>query len=572
MVTRLTGTGVALLSGVLVMMSAPPAPAESAKVGFGEYAPSESYDEQHVSSFYLPMRDGIRLAVTLYRPAAGGEAAEGRFPAIFHHTIDRRTRDESVGGPGSSFASIPTLTRFGYVVAVVERRGNGASFGARRGYHDRNEAHDAYEIVQWLADQPWSTGSVGVYGCSNTGEAALHAATVMPPALKAVFSGCFSWHKYDGMLRGGIFAQWGTGPERTFEQAMQAQPVDGDEGRELLREAVTQQQQSTNLRELWASLPYRDSFSPVVQSAFWGEGAVASYQDQFLRSGVALYAVAGWQDELRAQNFIAFANMPEGRGRIVAGDWQHCRNPDFDLLAEAHRFFDEHLKGVDTGLSDQDPVQFYTVNAGWRSSPVWPLPDARDQVYHLSGGRLAVEEQGEPGRFQVRYDVECAPDPVQPSPFSQPCPPEHGLQFESEVLDRGTELTGHPVMDLWITADQPDVNLFAYLEDVAEDGSSRVVTEGRLRAMVRKTSEAPYEHLGLPYHRAFEEDAQPLVPGEPARMHFDLQPVSWYFPAGHRLRITLAGADYRERDRTPRDPAATITVLQRSTISLPVLP
>src|SRR5690606_1629981 len=111
---------------------------------------------------------------------------------------------------GHGISEFPNLAHHGYVVVQVARRGLGQSFGVRRGYHDRNEAQDAYEITQWLAEQPWSDGRVGVYGCSNSGDAALHVMSVRPPALKAVFAGCFSWHKYDAFRRGGIFAQWGT--------------------------------------------------------------------------------------------------------------------------------------------------------------------------------------------------------------------------------------------------------------------------------------------------------------------------------------------------------------------------
>jgi len=70
---------------------------------------------------------------------------------------------------------VPSLTEYGYVVVQVARRGNGQSFGVRRGYNDRTEDDDAYEMKEWLARQPWSNETVGIYGCSNTGDAAMHA-------------------------------------------------------------------------------------------------------------------------------------------------------------------------------------------------------------------------------------------------------------------------------------------------------------------------------------------------------------------------------------------------------------
>ena len=219
------------------------------------------------------------------------------------------------------------LARHGYVVVQVARRGFGQSFGERRGYHDRNEAQDAYEITQWLAAQPWSNGVVGVYGCSNSGDAAMHAMSMRPPALKAVFAGCFSWHKYDAFRRGGIFAQWGTGPTRTLEEDMKVRPVDGDEGKVLLRKAAEEHQRATSLFELWKGMPYRDSYSPLVASRFWQEGSAANYLDQIRRSGAALYIMGAWQMNCAIKALSPISTSPALR--IMLGPWLHCMNDDF---------------------------------------------------------------------------------------------------------------------------------------------------------------------------------------------------------------------------------------------------
>lgn len=284
----------------------PPAPGSS----FGHHRPAPQFAERITETFYLPMRDGTRLAVRLDRPAAGGVPAPGPFPVLWHHTLSIDSKPEDGAG---GFSAVPGLTAHGYVVAQVARRGNGQSFGVRRGYNDRVEAHDAYEVTEWLATQPWSTGKVGTYGCSNTGDAALHALTLRPPHLAAAFAGCFAWDKYDAWRVGGIAAQWGTGPSRTVEQDMQNQPVAGDEDRALLHQAALEHQGSPPLAELWRGMPFRDSFSPLVLSRFWSEGSAGSYGDQIRASGVPLYVVGGWRDELRGQGVAALLNVP-GRG------------------------------------------------------------------------------------------------------------------------------------------------------------------------------------------------------------------------------------------------------------------
>ena len=450
-----------------------------------------------------------------------------------------------------------------------------------RGYHDRNEAQDAYEIVEWLAAQPWSDGKVGVYGCSNTGDAAMHVMTMRPPHLKAVFAGCFSWHKYDAFRRGGIFAQWGTGPSRTIAQDMAIRSVDTDPEKRLLRQAAEQHQRATSLFELWKSMPYRDSWAPLMQSNFWAEGSAASYADQMRKSGAALYVAGGWRDELRDQGLIAHANIPGSR--VIIGDWLHCQNDGFALVEEAHRYFDYWLKGIDTGIERDAPIHYFTVNAApgseWRGSSSWPVAGMRPLRFDLGRNRslapMGHAAPASPSTLAINYDATCKG--VGEGPLAQPCHPgAGGLSYAGERLARDTEVTGNGVVDLWISADGPDANVFAYLEDVAPDGTVRMVTEGRLKASLRATAAAPWAMIaGVPWHRSYGEDAVALKPGEAVKLSFELMPTSYLFKAGHRIQLSIAGADYRERARDMAALARHVTVLadtqHRSSVVLPIV-
>ncbi|HEX5789012.1 MAG TPA: CocE/NonD family hydrolase [Woeseiaceae bacterium] len=584
--------GVRRIAGVVGILCGFCAHAAQVTEGFGDYAPPPRYDDFVTSSFYLELRDGVKVAVRVDRPAVDGEAATGRFPIIWQHalsiTVDRGAAGGGAAGGGApGFRDLWTLTRHGYVVVQVARRGSGQSFGTMRGYHDRNEAEDAWEITRWLARQSWSDGNVGIYGCSNTGDAAMHAATVRPPALKAVFAGCFSWHKYDPFRRGGIYAQWGTGPMRTIEQDLQQEPVDSDEEKRMLRQAAEEHQRAPSLLELWQSMPYRDSWSPLVASPFWQEGSSANYREQIRDSGVAVYVVGGWFDELRDQGFIAFGNLPGAR--IIVGPWKHCMNDDFSLLNEAHRFFDTHLKGLEDGAAGRPRVHYFRMNGTadgtWRAADEWPLTGTRSETLYLAAGRAlaatAARADTAPQDFRVRYDVECPPPgrgPAASGPFTQPCfVPGAGLSFSQPALVEDTEVTGHPVANLWVSADAADAHVFAYLEDVAPDGTITPVTEGRLKASLRATHEAPWAMPGnIPWHRAFAEDAAPLLPGEPVLLSFDLLPTSWVFRRGHRVQVTITGADPRERLRDESGLATRISVYadgeHPSSITLPVIP
>ena len=571
-----------VLSSTSGIAAGDPEPPKLSAFGvYAGYSPA-LYADQVKSSFYLPMRDGVRLAVDLYRPGAGGRPADGQFPVVWHHVLDRRS--VAVSASNAAYA-VPELTKFGYVVALVERRGLGASFGERRGYNDRIEAEDAYEVSEWLARQSWSSGKVGIVGCSNTGAAAMHAITVRPPHLMAAFAGCFAWDTYDWTLRGGIFAQWGTGVQRTVEDDLKSQPVDGDESKTLLSQAAQEHQKSTNLAAMWRGMPYRDDFSSLTASRFWSEGSIASYADQMRQSGVALYITGGWRDDLRKDGFVTFNNWTVGKRHIVIGPWLHCRNEGFDLFAEMHRFFDFYLKGIDNGFLSDAPIHYFTVNAPagkeWRTATSWPVPEAVPNAFHLADkARLANSASGGTTTFRVRSEVNCAPgfDPAwQKGPFAQPCPVDQaGVHFVSTALKNDTEVTGHPLADLWVSVDATDANLFVYLEDLAPDGSVTAITDGRQRASLRKVVTAPWEYMGLPWRRSDREDAQTLVPGTPVRVQMDLFPVSYLFKAGHRIRVSVTGADYRERDRESANPAPTITIHDSkqhpSTILLPVMP
>ncbi len=581
---------------IVALCMAAPAVAQDVTASFGHYTPAQKYNSSVTTNLYLPMRDGVRLAVSVTRPAIDGKPADGRFPVIWQHGLGALPAGVETGPIASEdpkavstrgriyIAIMPRLARDGYVVVNVSRRGLGQSFGRRRGYNDRSEAYDSYDVIDWLAAQPWSNGMVGIYGCSNTGDAAMHAVTAGNPHLKAAWAGCFSWEKYDGFLRGGIFANWGTGPERTVEQDMGNPPIQGDEAKILLRQAAEEHQGAYPLLKMWSEMPFRDSFTEATQSRFWYEGSVATYKPQINQSGTAIYIQAGWSDDLRGQNLVAFANLTNDR-KIILGPWIHCGSGDFDMLSEVRRFFDTYLKGADVGLKSDDPIHYFTMNAApgteWRSSRTWPVNGVKATPYYLSSaGELASKQtnRAKPVSFTVRYDVDC-PSPQLPLGTltgAIPCPVAHGgPRFASAPLTEDTEVTGDAVADMWIASTARDGNVFVYLEDVGPDGKVTQVTDARLKASLRKVSAPKYANYALPWHRSHAEDAQALAPGEPARLTFAFLPTSYIFKAGHRIRVSVAGADFRERDRTPVTPAPQVTLLNdakhASAIILPIV-
>ena len=244
-------------------------------------------------------------------------------------------------------------------------------------------------------------------------------------------------------------------------------PVQGDETKALLRQAAEEHQGATVLTQMWAAMPYRDDYAPGVGSRFWYEGSVASYLPQMNASGTAIYIQGGWRDDLRGQGLLTYANLKNDRHAVI-GPWGHCQNGDFDMVAEMHRFFDQHLKGIKTGILTQDPIHYFTVNAPagteWRSSKTWPVAGTRPAKFFLAGSSPAggeLQSQAPTGSgyqttFTVRYDVDCPTLARQPGGMltgAPPCPVEHGgPRFVTAPLESDTEVTGDAGIDLWMSS------------------------------------------------------------------------------------------------------------------------
>jgi putative CocE/NonD family hydrolase len=168
------------------------------------------------------------------------------------------------------------------------------------------------------------------------------------------------------------------------------------------------------------------------------------------------------------------------------------------------------------------------------------------------------------------------------------------LTYETEPLAEDTEVTGHPIVELWVTSNRRDADVFVYLCDVAPQGESIYVAEGQLRAGWHRLWEDDDRVDGvmdvkpeLPWHGYKEAQwvDEALDSVTPLRLRFEMVPVSWVFRQGHRIRIAVAGADYRNfelnprlaPDGTPENALPTTLTLHRtathpSHVELPVIP
>lgn len=535
-------------------------------------AVAQEYPEVVRQSLYVPVRDGTRLAVNIYRPATRDRVVEDRLPVIFTFTPYRARFRDAEGVVQETALSdqlaLRSLIRSGYVVAVADIRGKGASFGTRRGFQDRTEAQDGHDLVEWLADQPFSTGVVGMVGCSYLGGTAMHTASTAPPSLRAVFAGATDWDKYAFVRRGGITAQFNTRPDEPLSDDLASVPVDGDSDGTLLRQAVAEHADNTPMAALWYSMPYRDSVSPLTGNAFWDEVAIWRYADAIREAGIATYIWSNWQDEPTSQALIAAANLDS---RVLVGPGSHCvPPPGFDFVGEVTRYFDYHLKGLDNGFAREPRVTFWQDKGSGRGEYVRAetLPGAEADTLSLylaapesEGGapmlRARPADEGE-DVFMVDYDLPSGEYfAFWPAPLD-----EHGLVYDGEPVEFGYDLLGYPVAHLAVGADREDADVFVYLEEVDSGGDARVLSFGRLKISHREAAKAPWDNLGLPWHSGREADVEPLPKSETARLSVPMMPISRRVQPGSRLRVVVTGADPRQRNLADvrQDPPPRITV------------
>jgi len=603
---------VPLIIGGLLFSAASCHRPEQAASSFGKYARINDtlYTEWGRTSRYLEMSDGVKLACDIIRPAEDGRPVEKPLPCIWTHARYHRARleDGRVRSMVDRSDHLKVMLRHGYVVAAVNVRGGGASFGRYEGVFSPRETRDAYEITEWLAAQPWCDGNIGMYGASYLGITQFKAASLAPPHLKAIFPSMAAFDLFTLMRGGGIYREgflnlWGDLTHK-LDNEIPPVPVDDDPEGILAAQAVARHHDNWDVLEQSAKAVFRDGkvwteeFEPANPSAFI---------DEVNASGVAVYIWAGIYDIWARDAFQWFANLT-GPKKLTIGTWPHnvwteAANQEHArlLTGELLRWYDYWLKGIDNGIMDEAPLHYGVLEGpddwSWHAADTWPLPRAEAAPFYFGEGPVGSIASANDGFLSRKapktggaYDA-AAVDFTATSgtqtrwanaagvPMEYPdmaAMDKKGLTYTTEPLAADMTVTGHPLVRLFVTSDQPDGDFYVFLEEVDTEGVSHYVTEGRLRASRRALGEAPYDNLGLPYFPISKDNQLMLTPGEPVELFFDLHPVSNLFDAGHRIRVTVTGADAGNSEIYLKDRRPTVKVFRgpgaASRILLPVIP
>jgi uncharacterized protein len=573
-------------------------------VAAAEPGNSGSFKRWTRSSQYIPVRDGIRIAIDIYRPAdESGVAVNAALPVVW--TCDRYYRAKMEEG---NFVTkldrtvwLRRLLAHGYAIVIADARGAGASFGRWDGPFFQKEAEDAFDITEWIASQPWSNGRIGMFGRSYMAVSQLLAASSTPPHLRAIFPEMPLFDLYNAAYTGGIFRdqfirQWGKGLANTDVVGIAA-PVDDDPGGVLLEKARLAHSLNPDVFEMLRGMPFRDSAYGPGRSPLYLTRDLAKLIEGISKSKIGIYQLTGWRDVWTKDAFLWHTNLDNPR-KLVIGPWSHNTQSGFDIAGEHLRWYDYFLKGSQNGILDEPPIRYYTINAPpgkeWQSAATWPPPGTESRRFHFQKGRSSTANSANDGRLSIDPPAESSVDEYvidymassgidsrwnlsseEPGNYREMGSNEsRGLTYTSEPLKEDIEVTGHPILNLRLSSNGEDINLFAYLSEIHGNGFSQYVTEGSIKVSHRLAMPAPIQNLGLPYHQSFRSDIQILGPN-PDEVSVDLMPVSYLFHSGNRIRITLTGADRGNAYTTEVIPAPRLKVHHglgnSSFVTLPVI-
>ena len=437
----------------------------------------------------IPMRDGITLAADVYRPAAPGK----KFPALFSASPYTRQLQQTLFPVGNNEMGI---TEFwvprGYVHVIVDVRGINDSEGSWEMWGP-TEQRDLYDLVEWIAQQPWCDGNVGGMGCSSPAMAQVQAALQQPPHLKAIFALDAQVDRYRGAVyHGGIFAK---DQVRSWlhivawENLLGGRLKDPSGIHRMVRTVLSEEH------------PFDGPF-------YWERSTLPRLD----RLKIPTYFVSSWQHLIHLTGaFLGWEMTKDIPKRVTVGPHWRPLRPTGAYHVEALRWYDHWFKGMNTGVMEGPPIRLYIQGANtWRGEWEWPL--ARTQWRELFLANPSGDGDGLllalPGADTSRTYTH---DPFsREALFGRP-----QMIYRTEPLEEDTEVTGPIVFHLWASTTAEDMDWIVNLYDEAPDGSARWVAVGWLRGSHREVDETR-SRPWRPWHP--HTRSVPLTPGETLRV------------------------------------------------------
>jgi uncharacterized protein len=475
---------------------------------------------------WIPLADGTRLAARLWLPNTHPA------PALLEALPYRM--DDLTASYSSEYERL--CREGGLAVARVDLRGTGSSEGIAVDEYPPQEQADLAQVIEWLAAQRWCNGSVGMYGTSYSGFNSIQMAIERPPALRAICAIYATDDRYtdDVHYTGGALRALDLVDYVLYMAALVVLPPVPSVVGEGWREEWLQRIRSC---EPWL-LRWLEEQS---DGQYWRHG---SLRPGYERIACPTMLVAGWADGYRNNTFRTFEALRCPK-QLLIGPWSHMSTatslpgPHLDLVPELVRWFRRWLCDEENGVELDPPIRVFVrrstrpepdlaeMRGSWRFEPGWPLERARTEVLRPdpSSGVRELEIRGDTGTSAW---ISCAGRLPWGQPTDQREDDVRSLVYDWGPLESELEILGHPSLDLTVVSSVPVACLSAKLCDLFPDGTSALVTRGLLNLAHRRSSTMP----------------EPLEPGTPTQVTLELEATSWVFEPGHRIRLSLAGADW----------------------------
>jgi len=522
----------------------------------------------------IRMRDGVHLAIDVYRPDG-----EGPFPVLYAaalHNKDMQGPDMADVLPPQP-ANVPLwfgpieagdTRRFianGYVHVIAQPRGSAKSEG-----HYGNENTDHYDVIEWISRQPWCDGNVGMVGISGYAGEQWRAAAQGHPALKAIFpyDACSA---YGGMFGfrdfypGGVLHAFPYLLD-VFSTVHEHRDVPGElppEEEKLFAAAMANPdfKMYANLYNILTQKGKRTFIMYHSMVAPWEpDGTVEAAEEIFKKIKIPFYTGSGayaytyklhW---LGAQHY--FRNVKKAPRKLLFTGPAHLERPFHEYHDEIIRWYDHWLKGIDNGIMDEPPVRYWLMGANeWRIGTDWPLPETQWRKLYLSNWERLTSNPPHPADQSGRAARE--PDVFTQMPLKKTMKVER-LRYMTEPLAEDLTVVGPISLTLYAAIDKADTNWIVILKDVGPDVSvvtgrqgertvpanlpERELTRGWLKASYREIDPAR-SNPGEPFHKLTRNSIKLVQPGEIVEYQIQILATANQFKAGHRLCLEITSMD-----------------------------
>ncbi len=519
-------------------------------------------DVQSVSreTVRVPLRDGVMLATDIYR-----KPTVSRAPVLLMRTPYNKDHAK---------AAAERFAAAGYIAVVQDCRGRFQSEGDFVPYN--SEGQDGYDAIEWLGEQSWCNGRIGMWGASYVGATQWQAAVEKPPGLAAI-APTATWSSFyrnlylGGAVRISLITGWASGNSEKPEGAS----VTTDWRRTLLHLPLSEVDEQVGWPIPWL----KGMLTHPRLDGYWKR---VELTDEIIDIKLPMQHIVGYYDFFSRESVGNFERMhthardPQTRRRqqLILGPWDHGSigrakvgdvdfGPDavLDRTVENLKWFDRFLKEDRETAGDVDvPVKYFSMgDNAWHDAATWPPNGFETTAFYLHSDGHAQTAGGDgkldrssPNQNEVSDSFRADPDdpaPACPVTASRPVmsatwgpvdqrPIEQRddvLVYTSRPFTEPLTFAGNAKAELSVSADTPDADWVVKLVDVHPDGFAQNLAVGILRGRFRESEVRPTR----------------LEPGQVYEITVDLGPIAAQIGTGHRLQADVCGAYFPLFDRNP---------------------